>query len=325
MMLKKRKGVKISNKRIRRFAKKVGIRNVHSYNLPQVSDKLDQAFKEYKSAKKNAAVWRDGFLESLAEARSEKNGTSTELEMKKLKQVLFQKRTARNVKRMRRKLGQNATTQLYVTENHVRRLVSDKIGMETACFVENDSRFSQSESTPPMMEPLLSDLGYLADTQAAEEILAGTYTIPSGVDEYTAKLIKELRTPEVIRRNPSIVDYVSTDDHIQGWKQQKESVSADPNGLSFSHFKVGLQDNLIAQFDATLRSLPYQYGFSPTESLSNASLYGAYTFTLNLGCAHAIGSRKSQTDGGLPQHTTYLRPNFQTEFGHFDRTHSWMR
>ena len=119
MMLKKRKGVKISNKRIRRFAKKVGILNVHSYNLPQVSDKLDQAFQEYKSAKKNAAVWRDGLLELLAEARSEKNGTSVELEMKKLKQVLFQKRTARNVKRMRRKLGQNATTQLYVTENHV--------------------------------------------------------------------------------------------------------------------------------------------------------------------------------------------------------------
>jgi tRNA U34 5-methylaminomethyl-2-thiouridine-forming methyltransferase MnmC len=48
-------------------------------------DKLDQNFKHYKSAKKNAAVWRDNFMELLAEARSEKNGTSTELEMKKLK------------------------------------------------------------------------------------------------------------------------------------------------------------------------------------------------------------------------------------------------
>jgi hypothetical protein len=61
-----------------------------------------------------------------------------------------------------------------------------------------------------------------------------------------------------------IVDYVSTEDLAQGWKQQKENVSADLDELSFSHFKVGVEDELIAQFDATLRSLPYQYGFSPT-------------------------------------------------------------
>ncbi len=56
---------------------------------------------------------------------------------------------------MRRKLGQNATSQLYVTENNIRRLVTDKLGMERACCAENDQRFSQSESTPPMTDPLL--------------------------------------------------------------------------------------------------------------------------------------------------------------------------
>jgi hypothetical protein len=45
--------------------------------------------------------------------------------------------------------------------------------MEKACFQENEMRFSQSELTPPMQEPMLSELGYLADTLAAEEILKG--------------------------------------------------------------------------------------------------------------------------------------------------------
>jgi hypothetical protein len=47
--------------------------------------------------------------------------------------------------------------------------------MEEACIEENISRFSQTHDTPPMMEPLLSNLGFLADTQEAQEILDGTY------------------------------------------------------------------------------------------------------------------------------------------------------
>jgi hypothetical protein len=115
-----------------------------------------------------------------------------------------------------------------------------------------------------MTVPLIHDLGYLADTNAADSILAGTYQIPVGVDTYTAKLIAELRMPEVIRNNMLTAAYVSTDDHTNGWRRQKENTSADPDGLSFSHFKAGIEDDLISQFDATLRSLPYQHGFSPT-------------------------------------------------------------
>jgi hypothetical protein len=32
--------------------------------------------------------------------------------------------------------------------------------MEDACIAENTARFSQAESTPPMTEPLVTDLGY---------------------------------------------------------------------------------------------------------------------------------------------------------------------
>jgi hypothetical protein len=35
----------------------MGIQDVHKYHLPQVSKKLDKAFKDYKEAKKNAEVW----------------------------------------------------------------------------------------------------------------------------------------------------------------------------------------------------------------------------------------------------------------------------
>jgi hypothetical protein len=69
--------------------------------------------------------------------------------------------------------------------------------------------------------------------------------------------------PDAIRIHPFTTSRVTTEDHTQGWSKQKESISADPDGLSFSHYKAGISDDLIAQFDATLRSLPYQHGFTP--------------------------------------------------------------
>ena len=105
---------------------------------------------------------------------------------------------------------------------------------------------------PPMVEPLVSDLGYLADTDDAQRILDGTYVIPPDLDPYAAKLLHELRMPESIRTQPFILSEVTTEDHIAGWRKQKETISADPDGLSFSHYKAGATDALIAQFDAVL-------------------------------------------------------------------------
>ena len=48
------------------------------------------------------------------------------------------------------------------------------------------------------------------------------------------------------------------------WKKQRESVSSEPSGLTFSHYKAGANDDDINIFDAMLRNLPYQHGFSPT-------------------------------------------------------------
>ena len=69
--------------------------------------------------------------------------------------------------------------------------------------------------------------------------------------------------PDAIRNSPRVTSMVETADHQKGWSKQKEYTSADPDGLTFSHYKAGATDDLISQFDATLRSLPYQHGFTP--------------------------------------------------------------
>jgi hypothetical protein len=264
LLIKKKKGKKVSNKKIRRLLKKTDIMGAYDLTLLQLEDKIDAAFNEYKKARTEATTWRDEFLEELATSRAKYKGTNKDNELKQLRHIESQKTVARNIKRMRGKLNKTATTQVYVNYDEGRHLVTSKEGIEIACIHENDSRFSQSENTPPMTEPLLSELGLFADTEQAQQILDGTYECPLGTDKYAALLIQELRMPANVIDNPVPITEITPESNRIGWNKQKETVSSDPYGLSFSHYKAAVQDDELNKFDSFLRNLPYKYGFSPS-------------------------------------------------------------
>jgi hypothetical protein len=44
-----------------------------------------------------------------------------------------------------------------------------------------------------MTELLLSELGYLANTEVVERILSGNYVCPPGTDQYTREFLKYLQ------------------------------------------------------------------------------------------------------------------------------------
>jgi hypothetical protein len=116
MIRHKRKGLKISLKRIRRFMSKTRIRDALSNDLGQAETLLKEAGKAYKEARKSAEVWCNGFLENLAKAKAEKKGTEMAKELKSLVQVEKQRRQARNIKHMRGKLGTGQVTKVYQTD-----------------------------------------------------------------------------------------------------------------------------------------------------------------------------------------------------------------
>jgi hypothetical protein len=67
--------------------------------------------------------------------------------------------------------------------------IMDQPTMEQ-CIMENNSRrFRLTESTPPMQEPLVSQLGYLGNTEAASQILNGTYVCPPELETETQLFI----------------------------------------------------------------------------------------------------------------------------------------
>jgi hypothetical protein len=237
MIRRKRKGLKISVKRIRCFMFKTSIRDALTNNLEQVELHLKQAGIDYAQAAKSALAWRNDFLYELAKAKAEKNKTKVEKEWKALIQIKKQRRQARNIKRMRGKLGSGQVTKVYQTdEDGTKTVCETQATMVKAFFKENDSRFSQTKDTPPMQSPLVDELGYLADTDFAEQVLNGTYKPSPAVNKYAIELLHELRTPKVVRKCGPISLVVTPAEHTLGWKRTKEKQR--PRDLPWQKLKL---------------------------------------------------------------------------------------
>ena len=116
----------------------------------------------------------------------------------------------------------------------------------------NEIRFRLMESTPPMNEPLLSDLGFLSDTNAAKCILNGTYICPEGVDAYTKNFIASLQITTPINPADFIPNMVSLQDYQAHWKRSKECTSSSISGQHFGHWKAAA---LISSPNSMLSSL----------------------------------------------------------------------
>lgn len=71
--------------------------------------------------------------------------------------------------------------------------------MEKVCFQENEQQFSQSELTPPMVEPIIFKLGFLGNNMKVELIFDGPYETPPGTNQYLLELLASSRVPTKVR------------------------------------------------------------------------------------------------------------------------------
>ena len=79
-----------------------------------------------------------------------------------------------------------------VFENGDQVELTKKEDIEGAIHKENKAKFSQINNSPTIVEPLVSELGFLGNTEAGKAILAGTYKPPPSIDQYSKAYIKAL-------------------------------------------------------------------------------------------------------------------------------------
>ena len=142
---------------------------------------------------------------------------------------------------------------------------SNKDMLEQKIMENNEIRFQLMESTPPMNELLLSDLGFLSDTDATKCILNRTYICPEGVDAYTKNFIASLQITTPIDLADFIPNTVSLQDYQVLWKWSKECTSSSISGLHFGHWKAAAESNFLSKLHALFTDIVVSTGYSPIQ------------------------------------------------------------
>lgn len=89
-----------------------------------------------------------------------------------------------------------------------------------------------------MADPLISDLGTLVKDDMIDDILERKY-IPETCNQFAGQLIEILKQPTTKKQIPPTKYYVGINNHIEGWKRQKEKIASDYKGQIFSHYNTG--------------------------------------------------------------------------------------
>jgi hypothetical protein len=106
-------------------------------------------------------------------------------ECKAHKHFEYQCKQTCNMKCIQHKSGKGSVKKLYYTGNNVRTDCLMNITMESACISENTGQVSQTSDTPPTDETLMEDIGCVADKNAKQHILDGTYAPPTDTNQDT--------------------------------------------------------------------------------------------------------------------------------------------
>ena len=258
-------GARTSRIALSRLAQKLNYSNWHDKTEDETLEMYKKSLSVYKKESAKAENWRHEYQENLALALAKDNDMDKDIILKRLITTERQRSLGKKARLIRQKGMKEPVKRVEYydpqTDTMVECLTHDAI--VDACAQSNIARQTQTEDTPFMQPPLLDHFGYLADTPYAEEVLNGTYIPPTDTDIYARELLQAMKRPPEIEQAGEISLEITLQDHILGWKRQKEQVASEPNGLSFAHYKCAVHDTALASIDTLLRNTPLQIGFVP--------------------------------------------------------------
>ena len=264
LVLRKKRGNKVSGRFLERQMRKCGKPDVLSLSVEEILERRKQAYRAEKILAMQSEVNRISWLESLCQAKAEAGEGNKEAVYRNLIRIEDQRRNARIIGRVNGKLRSGSVTSV-VAPNAMGEWVEvvGKEEVEQALLNENERQFNQAKDTPFLQQPLFELVGKMGVGKAASEILKGTFVIPEGVDEWAARLIPFLAQVSEVSQVQGPEKFVSIDSHVEGWRKAKERTSSGPSGITFAHFKAGIRDDVVAAFEAIMSSIPYETGISP--------------------------------------------------------------
>ena len=143
---------------------------------------------------------------------------------------------------------------------------TDKIGVESAIHRECEGRFRLGHSAPISKTLLGEEVGYLSDSQVAQDIIMGTYVIPEDMEEGTALVLTEIgRVGRAVREDgpPSHLQ-VTTKDYQKYWPRLNENTSSSFSGFHLGHHMSAAKSDEMSELLADQMNLIIASGVCPS-------------------------------------------------------------
>jgi Reverse transcriptase (RNA-dependent DNA polymerase) len=259
-MLAKRHGKRVNSKFLQRLAKKAGVfQPLSSITMEQAIIGLNNANTLCKYYAKNHIEKRENFLKAWAAAEAAALRLQEETVLRN--RILSEQTRINNrlIARARGKLTNSGVPKVLVETNEGIRECVTKGDMEQALLSESNTRFRQASETPAMTT-LFPHLGLYGISEAADQILAGTFQPPETLSHWEKQWLIELERPPYFKPMP--VDR-SVEDFARGWEKSKERTSSSPFGLGFTNYKSHTMNADLTRLDFQLASIPLRTGASP--------------------------------------------------------------
>ena len=189
-------------------------------------------------------------LDSLDEAMANNTRTSVQTECKKRKNIQRQREAERALARLKRK-ERPMVSKVFITTNQGRIECTSKEEIEWACITENQRRFSQVHTTPPMQHNILDLVGTSAEKETVEEILNSTADLSFIDDPYIKLLLENMRRPDIVTTHMIISTDITLYEHRKCWRKQKTRTSSERSQLIFADFKAVCENKELSIIDKT--------------------------------------------------------------------------
>jgi hypothetical protein len=185
-------GGKVNTAYIRRKACKCGRVSPLSCTLQEVERAKKISINRYEALKPKATKLQKEFLWDKANDHLEQSDEGTRKQAKCLLHEEVQRDAVRHLRRVLGTTGNSRVDWIEVKEDGEMIRYDDQENIEKKIMESNKKQFCLTETSPPMQEPLVIELGYLTNTKTAEQILQGTYICPPGVDMHTQQFLASL-------------------------------------------------------------------------------------------------------------------------------------
>lgn len=256
---------KVRNKgNLKRSARRCGIQRIMCISVKELRGRLKYAKNKCKYFRKHGGRYRRKHLNSRLAAARDKQDEEAEkrildiIRLEKERSRWRRRKFAMNKPRGRSaRVVQATDSDGQIVEFSGQNKVEDEIWDRI-----HRTRFYGSESAPICRGRMRGEFGYKANTEAAEQVLRGTYAFPSGIHEGTNNILEECSRLRDMIPKDSISSVYSPKIFQNSWSGVNERISSSPSSRHFGHYMVAAKSDLLSHLHALIVTTANKHGIT---------------------------------------------------------------